>query len=278
MPAPKPAFRNNDLSPGSAIEHAARAAAENRGHYGGAGQAGDFGSPGRSGAKALDQAEILTDTMGVDFGPYLTQVVKIVKPNWYNLMPPSVYSPVFKQGKVSIEFVILKDGKVTGMAIRNPSGDVALDRAAWMSITASDPFPPLPKEFPGKLLGLRFHFFYNPDKSDLDASPTSQPSKSGTTVSISPRRVQLVANSQQTFSATVTGTANRAVTWSVIGLDCSGSGDDCGTVSPSGLYTAPHQVHSPVFVKVKAVSKAASAACDLVTVRVSPGGSATVSP
>jgi hypothetical protein len=38
---------------------------------------------------------------------------------------------------------------------------VALDRAAWGSITASTPFPPLPKEFPGQILGLRFYYFYN---------------------------------------------------------------------------------------------------------------------
>src|SRR5208282_3074619 len=105
---PMPDF-NARLTPGSAIEQAARGAAESRGHYGGAGQAGDYGSPGRSGAKALDQVEILTDTMGVDFGPYLTRIVQIVKQNWYSIMPPSVYPPIFKQGKLAIEFEILKD-------------------------------------------------------------------------------------------------------------------------------------------------------------------------
>jgi TonB family protein len=99
--------------------------------------------------------------MGVDFGPYLTRIVAIVKQNWYNLMPPSVYPPILKQGKLAIEFVILKDGKTTSMAVRTSSGDVALDRAAWGSITASTPFPPLPKEFPGQILGLRFYYFYN---------------------------------------------------------------------------------------------------------------------
>ena len=156
---PQPDF-NAHMTAGSAIDQAARAAAANRGYNSG-GQAGDWGSPGRSGAKALDQAEILTDTMGVDFGPYLTRVVAIVKQNWYNLMPPSVYPPILKQGKLSIEFVILKDGRSTQMAVRTSSGDVALDRAAWASITASTPFPPLPKEFPGQILGLRFYYFYN---------------------------------------------------------------------------------------------------------------------
>src|ERR1035438_4915661 len=157
---PVPNF-NAQMTAGSAIEQADQAAAANRRGYGGPGQAGDFGSPGRSGAKALDQAEILTDTMGVDFGPYLTRIVQIVKQNWYNLMPPSVYPPILKQGKLAIEFVILKDGKTTGMVVHTSSGDVALDRAAWASITASTPFPPLPKEFPGQILGLRFYYFYN---------------------------------------------------------------------------------------------------------------------
>ena len=163
---PVPNF-NNAMTAGSAIEQAEQAAAANRGRYGG-GQAGDYGlTPGRGVAKAMDQAEILTDTMGVDFGPYLTRVVQVVKANWYNLMPPSVYPPILKQGKLSIEFVIQKDGKVSGMTLHTSSGDVPLDRAAWASITASNPFPPLPKEFPGQILGLRFYYFYNLQPDDL---------------------------------------------------------------------------------------------------------------
>jgi TonB family protein len=118
-------------------------------------------SPNPCGSGALDQAEILTDTMGVDFGPYLTGMVRIVRKNWYTLMPPSVYPPHLKQGKVSIEFVVLKNGAVSGMKVRSASGDVGLDRAAWGSITASTPFAALPAEFPGERLGLRFYFFYN---------------------------------------------------------------------------------------------------------------------
>ena len=157
---PTPSF-STPMTAGSAIEQAARAAAANRGRYGG-GEGGDYGlSQGRNGAKALDQAEILTDTMGVDFGPYLARIVDIVRNNWYHVMPESVYPPILKQGKVSIEFFILKDGKVSGMQVHFPSGDVALDRAAWGSITASTPFPPLPREFPGQNLGLRFYYFYN---------------------------------------------------------------------------------------------------------------------
>ncbi len=162
----KPSF-TTPTTAGSAIEQAARAAAANRGNYGG-GESGDYGlNRGQGGAKALDQAEILTDTMGVDFGPYLARITQVVRSNWMNLLPPSVYPPILKQGKLSIQFVILKDGKVAGMELHATSGDVALDRAAWASITASNPFPPLPKEFPGQVLGLRFYYFYNLEKIDM---------------------------------------------------------------------------------------------------------------
>jgi len=89
-----------------------------------------------------------------------------------NLLPPTVYPPILKQGKVSIEFVVLTDGKVSGMRLHTSSGDVALDRAAWASITTSNPFPPLPKEFPGQNLGLRFVFFYNVEPNADTLKPT----------------------------------------------------------------------------------------------------------
>jgi TonB family protein len=165
---------NTPMTAGSAIEQAEKAAAANRGKYGGGGEAGEYGlGQQRGGFKALAPAEILTDTMGVDFGPYLTRIVQVVKANWYNIMPPSVYPPIRKQGKLAIEFSILKNGTVTGMTLRTPSGDVALDRAAWGSVTASNPFPPLPREFVSQCgvpvrdekcnLGLRFYYFYNLD-------------------------------------------------------------------------------------------------------------------
>ena len=163
---PTPSFKT-PMTAGAAIDQAIQGAAANRGRYGG-GEGGDYGlSQGSHGAKALDQAEILTDTMGVDFGPYLARIVAIVRSNWMNLLPPSVYPPILKQGKVSIEFFILKDGNVSGMQVHLPSGDVALDRAAWASITASNPFPPLPREFPGQNLGLRFYYFYNLEPTEL---------------------------------------------------------------------------------------------------------------
>jgi len=72
-----------------------------------------------------------------------------------------------KKGKLAIEFAILKDGKVAGLKYAATSGDVALDRAAYAGITDSNPFPPLPQEFAGQYLALRFYFYYNPDGNEL---------------------------------------------------------------------------------------------------------------
>jgi TonB family protein len=163
---PTPNFNTGAMSAGSAIEQAARAAMSNRGGYGG--DNGDYGlGQGKQGGVAVGPMDVLSDTMGVDFGPYLARVLHDVRENWYRIIPESARAPLMKKGKVSIEFAILKNGQVAGLQIVGTSGDVALDRAAYGGITASKPFPPLPTEFGGQYLALRFHFYYNPDKSDL---------------------------------------------------------------------------------------------------------------
>jgi len=161
----KDAFATGPRYVGSATEQAARAAAST--HGGSGGSNGDFGlGLGKQGA-AYGALDVLSDTMGVDFGPYLDRVLHDVKMNWYNLIPESAKAPILKKGNVSIEFAILKDGSVAGMKLVYTSGDTALDRGAWGGITASNPFPPLPREFGGQYLALRFKFLYNPDRNEL---------------------------------------------------------------------------------------------------------------
>ncbi len=164
---PTPNF-NTSTYAGDAVNQAERAAAANRG-YSGSGQAGDGGlMRGRNGAAAgLAPAEILTDTMGVDFGPYITRMLQVIRQNWIIGLPESAYPPIWKSGKDSIDFTILKNGQVTGMVWHSGSGDVALDRAAWGSILASSPLPALPREFPGPNLGLRLNFYLNMNIDDV---------------------------------------------------------------------------------------------------------------
>ena len=155
QPAPQIKF-GGALSAGSAIDQATRAAAQNRGGFGGDG--GDYGLNQGARAGAQSQLEVLTDTMGVDFNPYLQRVLHDVKQQWYTLIPESAQ---WKKGRVVIQFFIMKDGSVRGLETVSSSGDAAMDRPAFGSITGSNPFPPLPREFPGPYLGLRFSYYYN---------------------------------------------------------------------------------------------------------------------
>ena len=165
LQAPKPSFRQfaQGMSAGSAMRQAEQATAARRG-AGGGGQEGDFGLG--TGAKGRQQGalDILSDTQGVDFGPYLQRILHDVRENWYRAIPESAE---MKKGKLQIEFAITRDGKVADMKLTMTSNDNALDRAAWAGITASNPFPPLPSEFTGPYLALRFRFYYNPDLADL---------------------------------------------------------------------------------------------------------------
>ncbi len=170
--SPKPSVDFRSLmSPGQQIAQAANAVAMGRtapsiGFGGGVG--GDYGAGKGGAARVQGNLEVLSDTQGVDFGPYLSRVLQAVRMNWYAIIPESARPPLLKRGKVSIQFVILPNGKVAGLQYTGSSGDISLDRAAWGGITASDPFAPLPKEFHGPYLALRFHFYYNPQKGDME--------------------------------------------------------------------------------------------------------------
>ena len=108
------------------------------------------------------------------------------------------------------------------------------------------------------------------------------------TVMVAPPAVSVALNQQQTFTATVSGTTNTAVTWSVAGgaangaitstgiytapsavpaspqVTVTGGNTTTGTISTSGLYSAPHSVSNslipangaPVTVQITAISTA----------------------
>jgi TonB family protein len=155
-PAPKPSFDTGHGTIGQDLQQLARQA-RGAGQYG-----GDMGANAPAQHPALQGgAEILSDTMGVDFGPYMQRVIFDTKRAWYPIIPEAAQPPLLKQGRVGIRFKILPDGSVKEMILELPSGDVSLDRAAWGGITGASPYPPLPKEFKGKFLELRFFFLYN---------------------------------------------------------------------------------------------------------------------
>ena len=75
------------------------------------------------------------------------------------------------------------------------------------------------------------------------------------TVSISPASASLFTGRSTTFTATVTGSTNKNVTWAVSGT--AGGNNTVGTISAAGVYTAPEAPPSPNSVTVTATSSAA---------------------
>src|SRR5579862_1445782 len=96
------------------------------------------GPPASNSAKQkTGPIDVLSDTNGADFGPYLQGIIKRVQQSWYNVVPDSARSPKMKQGKVSVSFHIIKDGSVSDIAVEESSGDAALDGAAEKGVAAS---------------------------------------------------------------------------------------------------------------------------------------------
>ncbi len=201
------------------------------------------------------QAEILTDTRGVDFLPYVAQIRTIVRSHWMLMIPSQAHSPLLKQGKVSIDFYIRKDGKVEGIKIHESSGEEALDHAAWSSITASNPFPPLPSEFSGEGIGARFHYFYNlQPEIGLRVIPSFD--------------VRVPVGSALQFSVSGEEIGAGSVRWSVSGPGCSKS--TCGKISGAGFYTAPSQIPVPPTVIVQAASRSDTDTSEVTIVQATP--------
>ena len=91
-------------------------------------------------------------------------------------------------------------------------------------------------------------------------------------VSVSPATVTLQAAASQLFSATLTNTANTAVSWEVNGI--VGGNAAVGTITASGMYTAPSMVTSAVTASITAVSAADASRNGSAQVTVNPAASA----
>jgi outer membrane biosynthesis protein TonB len=155
-PAPVPARPNFKLDQQSAADQLKNAMRDSA--HGASGEMRGGGMhPGADGG-----AEILSDTQGIDFGPYLQKLIRETHRTWDPIIPEEVNPPISKRGECEIVFTILPNGRLQphAMMLTGRSGDVALDRAAWGAIESAD-YPPLPREFHGPNLQLRFRFQYN---------------------------------------------------------------------------------------------------------------------
>ena len=140
-------------SPGASIEAASKAVAHD--------PAAEKGTTGNR--QRIGSIEILSDTQGADFKPYVKEIAVTIRLKWVPLIPRDMR---YGKGETVVDFNILKGGKVADMKLADSAGP-DLDRPAWDSIRTSNPMPALPEAFHGDHLTLRCHFVYNPTSSDL---------------------------------------------------------------------------------------------------------------
>jgi hypothetical protein len=105
------------------------------------------------------------------------------------------------------------------------------------------------------------------------SNSSTPPPQSVTVMVSSPSSSVLLGNTQQ-FTATVTGTSNTAVTWSVNGL--SGGNSTAGTISSAGLYTAPQELPNPATATIQATSQANSSASGSIVLTITSDIAVTV--
>jgi len=102
------------------------------------------------------QGSGLFDTKGFPLGEYASAIIERIKGNWS--IPSNLRHA---QGHTTVIFYIDKNGQFTGLSIVGSSGSSSLDYAALSAVIGSNPFPPLPKGFPGDHIGAKFVFSYN---------------------------------------------------------------------------------------------------------------------
>jgi TonB family protein len=96
------------------------------------------------------------DTKGFPLGEYTNIIVERIKGKWF--IPSNLRN---SRGNTTVIFYIDRDGQFMDARIVMSSGSNSLDLAALNAVIESNPFPPLPEDFPGDHVGAKFIFSYN---------------------------------------------------------------------------------------------------------------------
>jgi TonB family protein len=200
----------------------------------------------------VGKVDVVGDPLGVNFNAYLAPVILEAGKCWNKAIEDKTHAPGIKQGQVTVQFAIKKDGRLGTVELTSPSGDDVLDRDARTCVAALKG-KPLPVEFKGREVGVRMQLLYKLQGVEL-----------------APSRPQITAGHDKQFYMELAGIVSEVAEWSVSGPGCTGAA--CGTVSADGLYTAPTDLPEPPIVRVKgtlagANAMAASAVVTLVRAR-----------
>jgi TonB family protein len=115
-----------------------------------------------SAGRPQSSLQLKSDPMGVDFRPYMIQVLAAVRRNWFAVYPEAAKTGA--RGQVILQFRIDKKGGVVKVVFDGTTPSRPLNEAAVAAISASNPMPPLPAAFKGDSVVLQMTFLYNMPK------------------------------------------------------------------------------------------------------------------
>lgn len=109
---------------------------------------------------APDVGDLSFSTLEWDYAPYAYALRERVKQHWF---PPAAFYMGLVSGRVILRFKIMRDGSVRDLETLTRRNDRAYESLVSSSLNAirgSDPFPPLPSDFPDPFLEITATFFY----------------------------------------------------------------------------------------------------------------------
>lgn len=137
------------------------------------GGGGDEGGGWESEGGFVDSGPLSFDTKGYDWGAYAAEMIRKIKRNWE--IPKLAHYGL--KGRLVVRFYLLRDGRVEGLRLLVSSGVPPFDNASMQAIRSSNPFRPLPADFPNPREGVTITFLYNirPEDEGKAGTPAEPP-------------------------------------------------------------------------------------------------------
>jgi hypothetical protein len=107
---------------------------------------------------ALQDGDISFSTYAWDFAPYMLRLKERIEAHMF---PPAAFSLYgLIDGKNVVRFRIGRDGRLLGMEALGYEGSRVLVETSAQAVKLSNPFPPLPPDFPDRYLEVTGQFRY----------------------------------------------------------------------------------------------------------------------
>jgi TonB family protein len=104
---------------------------------------------------AVPRASIQFDSKGVEFGPWVRDFIARIRSNWF--VPAGAMTD---KGHVVVTFYVHKNGAMADLQVVTPSL-AAFNGSAYNAVASSNPFAPLPQEYPDERAFFTITFYFN---------------------------------------------------------------------------------------------------------------------